>query len=243
MAAFYRNPTTAERVVMGTAKVQVKFKKAFNLGMSPGTMFVFPSDNEMNFTAFFKEKLPAGATVAWEWSHGGAGSISAPPPNTNPADSRVLFKSGSSEGATTITARATVDVPAADGKPPAIIIADPVSITFNVRKNLKTIEFEAQGGVYGCTDPLACGVSAYTAFLVPRIPNAVLYKAVLSGYAYPGCNRTVTWNSVKGDGGDCNFPVTYYPHSSAGATNTWAVWIGFGGPMSGRCMVTVTVTQ
>ncbi len=243
VTAFYRNTTTAARIKMGTTKVTVKFKKAFNLAMSPGAMTVFPSDNEMNFTSFFKEKLPAGATVAWEWSLGGVGSIVEAPANGNPADSQVLYKSGSSEGSTTVTARATVDVPAMDGKPPAIIITDPVSVTFNVKKDLKTIEFEAQGGVYGCTDPLACGVSEYTAFLVSRIPNAVLYKAVLSGFAYPGCNRTVTWNSVKGDGGDCNFPVTYYPHSSAGATNTWAVWIGFGGPISGKCMVTVTVTQ
>ena len=52
----------------------------------------------------------------------------------------------------------------------------------------------------------------------------------------------MTWNSVKGDGGGCNFPVTYHPHSSAGATNLWAVWIGFGGPFSGKCVVTITLS-
>ena len=76
---------------------------------------------------------------------------------------------------------------------------------------------------------------------MPRFAKAVLYHAVLSGYAYPGCNRSITWTSVVGDGGDCNFPVTYFPHSSAGATDTWAVWIGFGGAFSGKCVVTVTL--
>jgi len=227
--------------LIGSVETTVKFKKEFNLSISPGTMTDFPADSDMNVTAFFKEKLPAGATVAWEWTNAGVGSLAALPADSNPADSKTQYQSGSSEGSATVTARATVDVPATATKPSHFVITEPVSLTFNVKKGLKTVTFEAQGGVYGCTDPLACGVSEYTAFLVPRLPKATLYKAVLSGYAYPGCNRTVTWNSVKGDGGDCNFPVTYYPHSSAGATNTWAVWIGFGGPMSGKCVVTVTL--
>ncbi|MCE9657505.1 MAG: hypothetical protein K8R60_03030 [Burkholderiales bacterium] len=229
--------------LIGSVETTVKFKKELHVGISPSTMTVFPSDTEMQFSSFFQEKLPTGATVAWEWSLVGAGSLVTIPADSNPADSKVTYRSGSSEGPATITVKATVDVPATAGKPSHFVITDPVSVSFNVKKGLKTISFEASGGVFGCTDPLACGVSEYTAFLVPRFPNAVLYQAVLSGYAYPGCNRTVTWNSVKGDGGDCNFPVTYYPHSSAGATNTWAVWIGFGGPMSGKCVVTVTLTQ
>ena len=229
--------------LIGSVETTVKFKKELNLGISPSTMTVFPSDTEMQFSAFFKEKLPAGATVAWEWSLAGVGTLVTVPADSNPADSKVTYQSGSTEGSATITAKATVDVPATATKPSHFVITDPVSVGFNVKKGLKTVSFEASGGVFGCTDPLACGVSEYTAFLVPRFPNAVLYQAVLSGYAYPGCNRTVTWNSVKGDGGDCNFPVTYYPHSSAGATNTWAVWIGFGGAFSGKCVVTVTLTQ
>ena len=43
---------------------------------------------------------------------------------------------------------------------------------------------------------------------------------------------------VRG-GGD--FPVSYYSHSSAGKTNAYAVWIGFGGPISGKCVVTITL--
>jgi hypothetical protein len=118
----------------------------------------------------------------------------------------------------------------------------PVTRSTNVRKGLRQVVFEASGGVFGCTDPLACGVSEYTAFVVPRFAKATQYSATLSGYAFAGCNRTVTWNSVVGDGGGCNFPVTYFPHSSVQPTNSWAVWIGFGGALSGKCMVTVTLS-
>ena len=227
--------------VIGSVETTVQFKKEFNLAISPATSFVFPTDSEMPFTAVFKEKLPAGATVAWEWSHAGVGSIVALPADDNPADSSVRFTSGSAEGAATITARATVDLPATGSKPSHFVITDPVSVAVDVRKGQTTVTFEAKGGTFGCIDPLACGVDEYTAFLVPRLPGAVLYKAVLSGFAYPTCNRTVRWSSPVGDGGDCDFPVTYYPHSSAGETNTWAVWIGFGGAISGKCVVTVTL--
>jgi hypothetical protein len=48
---------------------------------------------------------------------------------------------------------------------------------------------------------------------------------------------------VKGDGGDCDFPITYHPHSSKGPTNAWAVWIGFGGEVAAgnKCVVTITL--
>ena len=229
------------RELIGTVSSTVKFKKELSLSISPAGITDFPTDTDMSVTAFFKEKLPAGATVAWEWSHAGVGSLAALPPDANPADSKTKFQSGSSEGSATITARATVDVPAVAGKPSHFVITDPVSITFDVKKGLTTITFEAGGGVFGCTDPLACGVNEYTAFIVPRYAKAVLYQAVLSGYSYGPCNRTVTWTSVLGDGGGCNFPVSYFPHSSAGATDSWAVWIGFGGPISGKCVVTVTL--
>ena len=241
VTAFYRSPTTNKRVEIGSAKVSVKFKKAYTLAISPADLTVFPADSDMNLTAFFREKLPMGSTVAWEWSHSGKGSIAALPVDANPANNSVLYSSGSTEGSATVTVKATINIPASGNTPPSIVIADPISTTFNVKKNLTTLTFNADGGVYACTDPLACGVSEYTAFVVPRFDKAVLYQAVLSGYAYAGCNRTVTWTSVVGDGGGCNFPVTYFPHSSFGQTGAWAVWIGFGGPMSGKCVVTITL--
>jgi hypothetical protein len=227
--------------LIGTVSTTVKFKKAFNLAMSPAELTLFPADTDMVVTAFFKEKLPADSTVAWEWSHAGAGAIASLPADSNPADSKVKFQSGSTEGSATITVRATVDVPATADKAAYRLAVDPVSMTVQVKKGLKTITFNAGGGVFGCTDPKACGVSEYTAFVVPRFEKAVLYQAVLSGYAYAGCNRSVTWNSVVGDGGGCNFPVTYFPHSSVQPTDSWAVWIGFGGAFSGKCEVTVTL--
>ena len=226
---------------ISTAQAKAQVKAEFSLGISPPGPTDVPTDSSMNVTAFFKETLPSGATVAWEWSHGGAGALEAVPADANPADSVVSFKSSATEGAATVTATATVTIPASGNTPLRTVVCAPVSTTLNVKKGLKTITMEVSGGVFGCTDPLACGVTEYTAFIVPRLPKAVSYSAVLSGFGYGPCNRTVTWNSTKADGGGCNFPVTYFPHSSAGATNAWAVWIGFGGPMSGKCVVTITL--
>jgi len=48
--------------------------------------------------------------------------------------------------------------------------------------------------------------------------------------------------SQKGDGGGCNFPITYHPFSAGEAASAWAVWIGFGGPIGeGNCDVTITL--
>ncbi|MEO8311952.1 MAG: hypothetical protein ABI520_12320 [Caldimonas sp.] len=241
VTAFYRSPTTNARVEVGTATVKVKFKKAFNLAISPADLTVFPTDTDMTVSALFKEKLPVGSTVSWEWSHAANGSIAALPADANPSNSAVKFRSGTSEGSATITVKATIDIPATGTTPPSIVLVDPVSTTFDVKKNLTTLTFEAGGGVFACSDPLACGVTEYTAFIVPRFDKAVLYRAVLSGYAFAGCNRTVTWTSTLADGGGCNFPVTYFPHSSFGQTGAWAVWIGFGGAFSGKCVVTITL--
>ena len=226
---------------ISTAQATAKVKSEFSLRISPPGPTDVPTDTSMNVSAFFSEKLPAGATVAWAWSHAGAGALEAVPADATPADSVVSFKTSAAEGAATVTASATVTIPASGTTATRVVEVPTVSSTLNVKKGLKTITMEVSGGVFGCNDPLACGVSAYTAFIVPRLPKAVSYTAVLSGYAYPSCNRSVTWSSVKGDCGGCNFPVTYFPHSSAGATNAWAVWIGFGGAFSGKCVVTITL--
>ncbi len=241
VVAFFGGINDPKRTRIGSVTVPVKLMKAFNLSISPASGAEVPSDTEFPVTAFVKETLPQGTTVDWAWSHAGVGSVAAVPPDANPKDSSVNFNSGSAEGSAKVSVSATLHLPATSTAPPRIITTDPVSATLNVKKGLKTITMEVSGGVFGCTDPKACGVSEYTAFVVPRLAKAVSYTAVLSGYAYPSCNRSVTWNSVKGDGGGCNFPVTYYPHSSAGATNAWAVWIGFGGAISGKCIVTITL--
>lgn len=228
---------------ISTARATATVKSEFSLRISPPGPTDVPTESTMGITAFFNESLPAGATVAWEWSHVGAGSLEAVPADSNPADSSVNFKTAVGEGVATLTATASVTIPANGDTPTRLVNVEPVNCTLNVKKGLRTITMEVSGGIFGCTDPLACGVGAYTAYIVPRMPKAISYTAVLSGFAYPSCNRSVTWNSVKGDGGGCNFPVTYHPHTSAGATNQWAVWIGFGGAFAGteKCIVTITL--
>ena len=67
-----------------------------------------------------------------------------------------------------------------------------ISTTLKVKRGLRQIVMEVSGGVFGCNDPRACGVSEYTAFIVPKFAKATLYSAVLSGYASPSRNRPVT---------------------------------------------------
>lgn len=196
-----------------------------------------PTDNTLGVTAHIKEAVPAGSTITWIWSHSGAGSIgtaSNGAPNTN-----VVFNSGPTEGRATFTVSATIVAPGA-----GTVRLRPVTRSTQVKRGLRQIVMEARGGTFACSDPRACGVSEYSAFIVPRLSKATGYSAVLSGFAYPPCNRTVVWSSPVRDGGNCNFPVTYHPHNSMGATDAWAVWVGFGGPFGGgseKCVVTITL--
>ncbi len=229
------DPTTGETVRndWGKATAEVNVKQKFNIQMMSIPAEV-PTDISIGISARLIEDLPAGAKVKWTWSHGGVGAIATP---TNPGNAfvdSVDFKSGSGEGLATFSASAYVEL--ADGSAIPVL---PVTRGTQVKKGLKEITMEVSGGVFGCTDPKACGVGSYTAFIVPRLSNADEYRAVLNGFSYATCNRSVTWKTPLGDGGGCSFPVTYFPHSSAGATNSWAVWIGFGGPISGTCIVTI----
>ena len=226
---------------IATAQAVAKVKSEFNLSISPPGPTDLPSDTRVMVIGVVKEKLPASATIVWEWTHGGAGSIDSPVVDNVPSDSTVAFNSGAADGTATIGVRATITIPATLSTTLRTVVTEAVSTTLKVKRGLRQIVMEVSGGVFGCNDPLACGVGEYTAFIVPKLAKATQYSAVLSGYAYPGCNRTVVWNSTKGDGGGCNFPVTYHPHTSAGPTNQWAVWIGFGGAFSGKCIVTITL--
>ena len=237
--AFYTpaDPNTGQAVRknIGQATAEVQVKQKFNVEIV-SLPTLTPADNSVAVTAQITDPVPAGATIEWSWLHSGVGSIQTSLTDANKPHSSVQFASGAVEGLAIFTVSARVVVPGQ-----AAVPVLPVTASTQVKKNLVQVVINAKGGSYGCTDPKACGVSAYTAFLVPRYAKAVLYRAVLSGYDYPGCNRTVTWTGVVGDRGGCNFPVTYFPHSSAGATDTWAVWIGFGGAISGKCVVTITL--
>jgi hypothetical protein len=230
------NTGATVRVDVGTATADVSIKQKFNVELVSLPAEV-PADNTFAVVARITDAVPAGATIEWSWLHSGVGSITTSLADANKPNSSVQFSSGGSEGLAIFTVSARVAVP---GQPTVPVL--PVTAGTKVKKGLRQIVFPASGGVFGCTDPKACGVSEYTAFVVPRYAKAVLYSATLSGYAFPGCNRTVSWTGVVGDGGGCNFPITYFPHSSVQPTDSWAVWIGFGGPISGKCVVTVTVS-
>ena len=124
----------------------------------------FPSDSDMNVTAFFKEKLPAGATVAWEWSNAGVGSLEALPADSNPADSRSVPVGidrglGDRHGARHRRR-------AGDGtKPSHFVITDPVSLTFDVKTRLEDRHLR---GPAACSAAPTRGLrrQRYTAFLV-----------------------------------------------------------------------------
>ncbi len=241
VTAFYRNPVSNARIEMGSATVEIEFKSEFNLGIAPGKLQDVPTDTDFPITAFIKETLADGATVAWTWSSGGAGSLSVDPPDNNPRDTAGVFHAGSSEGAATVTVSAIVTVAATASTPMRVVNVKPVTARLNVKKGMQQVVMEASGGSFSCTDMKACGVSEYGAFIVPRLAKATSYSAVLTGFSYPGCNRALVWNSPKGDGGDCNFPITYHPHNSVGPTNFWAIWTSFGGAPEGKCVVTITL--
>ena len=225
------------RQLIGSASTTVKFKKAFSLSITPPAMDL-PVDEILSLICSVVETLPKTASVRYEWAQkSGGGALNIGGADIDTQHSKVEYLAPSAETVAVIEVVAVITTDPA--LPPTR--TDPVIATLSVKKGLRKIVMEVNGGVFGCTDPKACGVSEYTAFIVPRLAKATSYQAVLSGFSFLSCNRSVTWNSVKGDGGGCNFPVTYHPHSSAGATNLWAVWINFGGPISGKCVVTITL--
>ena len=236
VTAFYRN-----HIEMGSAKVTIEFKSEFNLGISTGPLQDVPADTDFPITAFIKENLAPGATVAWTWSPSGVGSLTVDPAGNDPRDSSGVFHAGSSEGSATVTVSAVVTIPATATTPLRVVSVKPVTGHLNVKKGLRQVVMEASGGSFSCTDPKACGVLEYGAFIVPRLANATLYSAVLTGFGYPACNRSLVWTSPKGDGGDCDFPISYHPHNSVGPTNFWAIWTSFGGAPDGKCVVTITL--
>ena len=225
------------RQLIGSASTTVTFKKAFSLSITPPAMDL-PVDETLSLVCSVLETLPKTASVRYEWvQKSGAGALNISGADIDTKHSKVEYLAPSAETVAVIEVVAVVTTDPA--LPPTR--TDPVTATLRVKKGLRQIVMQVNGGVFGCNDPKACGVGEYTAFIVPRLAKATGYQAVLSGYSFPSCNRSVSWNSVKGDGGGCAFPVTYHPHSSAGATNLWAVWIGFGGPISGKCVVTITL--
>ena len=228
------------RTLIGSASAPITFKQEFTVRISPPGPTALPTDLTFPVAAFLEQKVPDNASVEWTWTHGGVGTVTALPVDTNRHDYSASFDTGASDGTATLTVSAKVSVPASAGKPARTVITDPVTATFNVKKGTREITFDAPGGVFVCGP--TCGVSDYTAYIVPRIPKAIGYRAVFSGFGYGPCNRSVSWTAPVGDGGGCNFPITYHPFAAGDAASAWAVWIGFGGPIGeGKCTVTITL--
>ncbi len=220
------------RKVLGEASAEVYIKQQYNLLLSPGDCDV-ASGLTLPMLASFEQQPPAGSTVKWTWSHSGVGTLT-PGTGTAPS-SQASLATGSAEGSMTVTVQAVITLPGGATFRPL-----PLTRSLRVRKGTREITMVAPGGVFPCGP--TCGVTDYTAFIVPRIPGALGYRAVFSGFGYGPCNRSVSWISEVGDGGGCNFPISYHPFSAREAASFWAVWIGFGGPISeGTCTVTITL--
>jgi hypothetical protein len=176
VTAFYRNATTNQRVEMGSASVNVKMKKLYTLKIAGDGQV--PADGSVGVTAAIKEVLPASATVAWTWTHGGVGSITAIPADDNLQDNAVTFNAGPSEGTGTATATATVTVGS------TVVVCDPVTATLTVKKGLKTVTVK---GYFACdawaTGAAQCYVRACMVF--PKVANAISYEVQASGFNDP----------------------------------------------------------
>jgi hypothetical protein len=230
------SPFPAERVDVAKASATVQFKQLFNISLTPVSSDV-PTDYDFPIIASIDEALPPGTQVTWKWLGGGIGTLT---PAGNDADSRfsnATFKS-SAEGIGFATVSADVTPP---GGPTTPVL--PQTATLKAKKGLTTLVLHPPQGIFACTDPKACGVSAYNAFIVPVMPKAKKYVATFSGFGYGQCNRDQEWTAPVQDHGGCLFPITYHPHNSVGPTNAWAVWIGFGGTPdpTGTCVVTITL--
>lgn len=240
LEAWFEPVGTAPAVHLGSARATVEFKQEFTLGISPKTGASLPQNTDVPVLGFFNEAVPADASVEWEWTHAGVGTLTSPPTDGKLKQHFVTLATGGSDGSVTLSVRATVKIPATATAAGRTVITKPVAATYAVSKGTRTLSFECGGGVFPCD--AGCGVSEYTAYIVPKIKNALSYSATFSGFGYGPCNRTVTWISEVGDGGGCNFPVTHHPRSTGAAGPAWAVWIGFGGPFPSEGKVVATIT-
>jgi hypothetical protein len=216
---------------LGSASAEVFIQQQYNVSITPADGDL-PTDIALAVLAAVKEKLPAGATVQWSWSHGGVGTLT-PPASGNAGSSQASVATGSSEGTMTLTAQAVISLPGGGTFRPL-----PATRAIQVKKGVKQLQFYATEAVFPCDT--GCGVSDYTAFIVPLFANATNYK---SEHSDPNGNvyRVENWIDTKPDRGGNYFPITRHPFPSGPAF--WAVWTGFGGaPGAGyRCLITVTL--
>lgn len=178
-------------VLVGTATATVVFKQAFNLRLNPPGPTDVATDIGFGLTCSFVEPLPPGATVAWEWSKGGVGTLSDAPADANPANSHATFDSGASEGTANVTVKATLTLPALYGKPARAFVCDPVTTVLRVRKDLKTMSFggswliNTEYATYVCgrcgpggTNTIETGYQTAAYAVVPKVSGAKSYSVL-----------------------------------------------------------------
>ncbi len=227
-------------VLVGQATCTLEFKQEFTLKISPQTGARLATDLTLPVYGFVNETLPANASIAWTWTHAGVGTLTTPPTDGNTREHAVTLATGGTAGFVTLGLSAKITIPGTSTTAGRTVITAPVSVSYQVDKGVRTVTFECGGGSFPCGP--TCGVTDYSAFIVPKIPGALSYSGTFSGFGYGPCNRTVTWNSIRGDGGGCNFPITGHPFSAGIDAPAWAVWIGFGGPIEGGGKFTATIT-
>lgn len=192
VTAYYRDPTSNARVELGSATAQIEFRKKFSLRLNPPGPLDVPTDTDFGLTASFRENVPNGSTVAWEWSSSGVGALVPGAADANPANSRATFRPGSAEGPATVTVRATITVPAGYGVPQTVVVCNPVSATLNVRKGLRTLTFAGSWTTDTTYEPYVCaqcgpggsptnetGYSVVAYVVVPKIAGAKGYSVLL----------------------------------------------------------------
>jgi hypothetical protein len=192
VSAFYRDTATNKRIEMGSVSVPVHIRGEFSLSIAPASGADVPADNTVGVSAAIKEPLPKDATVDWEWSHAGVGTLRSGPADANPNESSALLDTGSSGGVATITVRAKVNLPATSTTAARSVSTHAVSVTLHVKKGLKTLTLQGSWTQDVKYTPFLCGrcgpggsnieliaywVSAY--LVIPKVSGAKGYSVLV----------------------------------------------------------------
>jgi hypothetical protein len=216
----------------------INIRAGYTIKINPMVITV-PTDTSFPMTGILDQALESGATIEWLWSSTGAGSLATAQATGGP-NSQVDFTSASSDGTAQVTVRAKVSVAASGAIPASTFTSDPVTAVITVKKGIRTITFEPQGGTFPwVTYP------TYWAYIVPRFSKAIRYDAVISdwnvGNPYfdaRGNGRTESWTTDVRDRGGIYFPIIYFPSNNP-TDKAWAIWAG---PNS-KCVVTITLSE
>lgn len=184
--------SSGAKQLIGSATTTLKFKKRFNLKMSPSTAEL-PTEGQLGITAWVIETLPAEASVRYEWKlRSGGGALNVTNADSDTARSAVDYLAPADE-TTAVVEVVAVIVP---GAALATIRTDPVAATIAVKKGLKTVTVEGTWRLEPGSKPLAepsCFVSnasgirscllgyldSWVVYIVPKVANAKSYTITI----------------------------------------------------------------